>query len=176
VRSGFTLLTTEPELILPSHSPQSFLTYLKGYMKKTKAALQAKADGGNDEAKERLAKFETGAAAFAKKMIGNFKDYEFFTGESMDPDGMVVMMNYREDGITPYMIFWKDGLREVSHFQSHNTTLELSLKSCFCTSGQGLSNLSSFFLSSRSSSFRALCTPYLILLYGCLTSGLDIHT
>jgi hypothetical protein len=32
----------------------------------------------------------------------------------MDPDGMVVLMNYREDGITPYMIFWKDGLREVS--------------------------------------------------------------
>lgn len=83
-------------------------------MKKTKAALQAKADGGNEDAKARLATFETAAGAFAKKVIGNFKDYEFFTGESMDPDGMVVLMNYREDGVTPYMIFWKDGLREVS--------------------------------------------------------------
>lgn len=83
-------------------------------MKKTKAALQTKADAGDENAKARLATFETAAGAFAKKMIGNFKDYEFFTGESMDPDGMVVLMNYREDGITPYMIFWKDGLREVS--------------------------------------------------------------
>ena len=93
---------------------QSYLTYLKSYMKKTKAALQTKADAGDENAKARLATFETAAGAFAKKMIGNFKDYEFFTGESMDPDGMVVLMNYREDGITPYMIFWKDGLREVS--------------------------------------------------------------
>lgn len=22
-------------------------------------------------------------------------------------------MNYREDGVTPYMVFWKDGLKEV---------------------------------------------------------------
>lgn len=57
---------------------------------------------------------EASIQAYAKKMLANFKDYEFFTGESMDPDGMVVLMNYREDGITPYMIFWKDGLREVS--------------------------------------------------------------
>merc|ERR1711977_216002 len=30
-----------------------------------------------------------------------------------NPDGMVVLMNYREDGVTPYMVFWKDGLKEV---------------------------------------------------------------
>ena len=22
-------------------------------------------------------------------------------------------MNYREDGVTPYMVFWKDGVKEV---------------------------------------------------------------
>lgn len=83
-------------------------------MKKTKAHLQTKADGGDADAKARLEVFEGQAAALAKKLIGNFKDFEFFTGESMDPDGMVVLMNYREDGSTPYMIFWKDGLRSVS--------------------------------------------------------------
>jgi len=25
----------------------------------------------------------------------------------MDPDAQVVLMNYREDGVTPYMIFWR---------------------------------------------------------------------
>merc|ERR1712029_629272 len=56
--------------------------------------------------------FEKGAQAFAKKIVGNFKDYEFYTGESMDPDGMVVLLNYREDGTTPYLIYWKHGLKE----------------------------------------------------------------
>lgn len=30
----------------------------------------------------------------------------------MDPDGMVALLNYREDGITPYFTFFKDGLKE----------------------------------------------------------------
>ena len=33
--------------------------------------------------------------------------------ESMNPEGMVVLMNYREDGITPFFIFFKDGLIET---------------------------------------------------------------
>jgi hypothetical protein len=62
---------------------------------------------------ERVEAFEKGAQAFAKKIVANFKDYEFYTGESMDPDGMVVLLNYREDGTTPYLIFWKDGIKET---------------------------------------------------------------
>jgi hypothetical protein len=50
---------------------------------------------------------------YAKKVIGSFKDWEFFTGESMDPDGMIVLLNYREDGTTPYVVVWKHGLSEM---------------------------------------------------------------
>jgi hypothetical protein len=53
------------------------------------------------------------SGAFAKKIIGNFKDYEFLIGESMDPDGMVILLNYREDGVTPYVTVWKHGLTEM---------------------------------------------------------------
>lgn len=35
---------------------------------------------------------------------------QFFTGESMNPEGMVGLLDYREDGITPFMLFFKDGL------------------------------------------------------------------
>jgi len=52
-------------------------------MKKVKEALKAKG-AGDDVVKE----FETGAQAYAKKIVGNFKDYDFYIGESMDPDGM----------------------------------------------------------------------------------------
>jgi hypothetical protein len=88
-----------------SFDKKSFMTYIKGYMKKVKAYLAEH----NPDAVEA---FEKGATNYVKKIVGNFKDYEFFTGESMDPDGMVVLLNYREDGTTPYLIFWKHGLKE----------------------------------------------------------------
>ena len=28
----------------------------------------------------------------------------------MNPDGMVALLDYHEDGVAPYMIFFKDGL------------------------------------------------------------------
>ncbi|KAL1410406.1 hypothetical protein Q8F55_004417 [Vanrija albida] len=83
---------------------KSYLTYLKGYMKAVKAELEKSNP-------ERVPIFEKNAQAFAKKIIGNFKDYEFYVGESMNPDGQVALLNYREDGTTPYFTFWKDGLK-----------------------------------------------------------------
>ncbi len=77
-------------------------------MKKVKEAMKTK--GASDE---EISAFEKGASGFAKKIVGNFKDYDFYVGESMDPDGMVVLMNYREDGVTPYVTIWKHGLEEM---------------------------------------------------------------
>jgi hypothetical protein len=52
-------------------------------MKQVKEGLKKK--GASDE---EVKDFETKAGAYAKKIIANFKDYEFLIGESMDPDGM----------------------------------------------------------------------------------------
>ena len=52
----------------------------------------------------------TGAAEQIKHILANFKNYQFFIGENMNPDGMVALLDYCEDGVTPYMIFFKDGL------------------------------------------------------------------
>lgn len=85
---------------------KSFLTYLKGYMKAVKTKL-------GETKPDRVEAFEKGAQAYAKKIVANFKDFEFYTGESMNPEGMVALLNYRADGITPYFTFWRDGLKEV---------------------------------------------------------------
>jgi hypothetical protein len=82
---------------------KSYLTYLKGYMKAVKAKLP----------EDRVAGFEKDAQTYAKKIVANFKNYEFYTGESMDAEGMVALLNYREDGITPFFTIWKDGLSET---------------------------------------------------------------
>lgn len=31
----------------------------------------------------------------------------------MNPDGAVMLLNYREDGITPYFTVFKDGLKTI---------------------------------------------------------------
>jgi hypothetical protein len=98
-----------------------------GYMKNVKSKMLEKGKSEDD-----VKDFEKRAQAAAKKLLANFKDYEFYVGESMDPDGMyvsphprpkllrspadkadrVALLNYREDGVTPFMTFWKDGLVE----------------------------------------------------------------
>jgi hypothetical protein len=92
-----------------SFDKKGFLAYLKGYMKAVKASLQERGASA-----EEITAFEKGAAGYVKNtLLPNFKDYEFYTGESMDPDGMVVLLNYREDGVTPYITAWKHGLTEM---------------------------------------------------------------
>jgi hypothetical protein len=59
-----------------SFDKKSFLVYLKGYMKAVKENLQK-----NNP--DRVAAFEAGAQTFAKKIVGNFKDYEFVSVISM---------------------------------------------------------------------------------------------
>ncbi|KAL9712908.1 hypothetical protein Ac2012v2_004148 [Leucoagaricus gongylophorus] len=80
-------------LVQTNFAKKDYLTSLKGYIKGIREYLQT-----NEP--ERVASFEKGASAFAKIVSTNFKDYEFFIGKSMDPDGMVALLNYREDGIT----------------------------------------------------------------------------
>ncbi|EFY87244.1 hypothetical protein J3459_016081 [Metarhizium acridum] len=92
-----------------SFDKKGYLAYLKGYMKAVKNALQER----NASADE-ITAFEKGAQAYVKeKLLPNFKDFEFYTGESMNPDGLVVLLNYREDGVTPYVVVWKHGLKEM---------------------------------------------------------------
>lgn len=90
-------------------------------------------EAGKDE--EFIKGFQKGVQGYyTKNIVPNFADLDFYTGESMDPDGMyvvfsnqadcqlgyiltllhrVVFLNYRDDGITPYVIIWKHGLSEM---------------------------------------------------------------
>ncbi|KAJ1965582.1 Translationally-controlled tumor protein [Dipsacomyces acuminosporus] len=83
---------------------KSYMTYIKGYLK----AIAAKLKETNPD---RVAPFQKEAQELVMKVVKNIKDYQFFVGESMDPDGMVALLNYREDGITPYFTFFKDGVK-----------------------------------------------------------------
>jgi hypothetical protein len=50
----------------------------------------------------RVQEFEKNVNGYVKKILGN-----------LNTDGMVALLNYREDGVTPFFTFWKNGLRAV---------------------------------------------------------------
>jgi len=84
---------------------KGYTAYLKDYMKKLVEKLAEKSPDQVDI-------FKTNMNKVAKELLGKFKDLQFFTGESMDVDGMVAMCEYREEEGTsiPYLMFFKHGL------------------------------------------------------------------
>ena len=51
----------------------------------------------------------------AKEILTKFDEYRFYLGENMNIDGLVVLQYYREDGMTPVFIYFKDGLKEEKY-------------------------------------------------------------
>jgi len=78
-------------------------------MKKVKEEMKNKG-ASEDEIKE----FEMGASSFAKKIVGNFKDYEFLIGESMDPDGMYVAIPLLSNYLNVLLILFSTGLSSLT--------------------------------------------------------------
>ncbi|CAI5783959.1 Hypothetical predicted protein [Podarcis lilfordi] len=96
-----------------SFTKESYKKYIKNYMKAIKARLE-------ETKLERVKPFMTGEAEQVKHILANFKNYQFFVGENMNPDGMVALLDFREDGITPYMVFFKEGLEMEKCLQETN--------------------------------------------------------
>jgi len=86
----------------------SFKDWLKTYSKQLKEYLQ-------EHAPNRVQPFQTGMTKLAKEILTKFDEYRFYLGESMNIDGMVVLQYYREDGLTPVFIYFKDGLKEEKY-------------------------------------------------------------
>ncbi|WP_411026501.1 hypothetical protein, partial [Salmonella sp. s54395] len=47
------------------------------------------------------------------KKLMKAEEFQFYQAESASGEGMVGLLGYKEDGLTPYMIFYKLGLREM---------------------------------------------------------------
>ncbi|XP_078002198.1 translationally-controlled tumor protein homolog [Phascolarctos cinereus] len=84
-----------------SFTEESYRKYIKDYMKSIKGRLE-------EHKPDRVKPFMMGAAEQIKHILANFKNYQFFIGENMNPDVMVALLDFREDGVTPYMISFKE--------------------------------------------------------------------
>lgn len=103
--TGINVVITH-HLVETAFAKKDFKTYMKDFLKKTIEHLQ------KEDKADRVPAFKKGAQAAMMEIMNSFKDWVFYTGESMDPEGGLVFGNYREDGITPYFWYFKDALIE----------------------------------------------------------------
>jgi len=96
------------KLVQTQYDKKAYLAHIKAYMKRLLDTIK-ETNPGRAEA------FQKQAQEFVKKIIANFDQYEFYTGEQMDPEAMVALKYYSEDGLTPYFYFWKDGLKDEKY-------------------------------------------------------------
>lgn len=99
------LIADNHKLQQTSFDKKSFMAYIKSYMKRLLEKLKA-------ENPARAEIFQKNVQSFVKTVLDNFSDYDFWTGESMDLEAMVILMSYGEDGMTPYFYLFKDGIIE----------------------------------------------------------------
>jgi len=89
-------------------SKKDYTVYLKDYMKKVVKYLEENGKG------DQVDSFKTNISKVMKELLGKFKDLQFFTGESMDPDAMIMVIDYKEykGEERPHLIAFKHGLEE----------------------------------------------------------------
>merc|ERR1711994_763920 len=90
-------------------SKKDSTVYLKDYMKKVVKYLE------DNDMKDQVEGFKTNISGVMKELLGKFKDLQFFTGESMDAEAMILMVEYRDVNgeERPIVMGFKHGLREV---------------------------------------------------------------
>jgi hypothetical protein len=88
---------------LEGYTKKDYLAHIKRYMAQLKNYVQ-------NHNPDRLEDFQKQVQAYVKKVASRFDEYDFFQGESLDENGMVVLQDFSEDGMTPYLYYFKDGV------------------------------------------------------------------
>lgn len=100
--SGINIVLANRLVEMP-YGKKDYTKYIKTYMKTIKEKL---AESNPDE----VDVFMKGCQKFVKEMLAEFDEYQFFVGESMSIEGMVVLVKW--DEVTPYVYLFKHGLDE----------------------------------------------------------------
>ncbi|OQE20103.1 hypothetical protein PENFLA_c017G04537 [Penicillium flavigenum] len=96
-------------------SKESYKTHIKSYLKKLhkNAAPKFEVPGDPEATEKAEAAWKKKAAGAMKMILANWDNYDVLMGQSTDGEAMHVLIDFREDGVTPYATVWADGLKEV---------------------------------------------------------------
>ncbi|BHF67105.1 tRNA 2'-phosphotransferase [Sparganum proliferum] len=89
-------------------SKKYYMDFLKDYLKKLKAKMEAeKVD------ETTIAKFMKESQAYVKdKLLSDFNNLTFYQPKTSSDEFYFIPMNYRDDESTPYFVFFANGLKE----------------------------------------------------------------
>jgi len=90
-------------LVETTMKKKDYKTHIGAYMKKIKEKLQ-------EEHPDQVDDFMKNAQSFVKEVLGQFDEYQFFIGESMNPEGMTMLCKW--EGEKPVFFYFKHGLEE----------------------------------------------------------------
>ena len=83
---------------------KEFKTIMKDYVKRLKVWM--------DENKpDEVADWMKAVGPYMKSVFKSFDEYTFYTGESQDPEGMLILCKWSADGMSCNFIYMKAGLR-----------------------------------------------------------------
>lgn len=84
---------------------RGYKDHIKEYMGRVVKLMTE--NGASDEEKKEFQKKATG---FVMSVIKEFDEYQFFVGETMNVNGMMILCRWDEE--TPYLYYFKHGLEE----------------------------------------------------------------
>lgn len=99
---------------------KEFKAIMKMYWKNLKEKIEKDIEEAPEYEKDaHKAKFKSFKNNFAKlkefvkdTIVANFDEFEFYTGESMNPEGLIIPARYVGEALTPTFFYFADGLVE----------------------------------------------------------------
>lgn len=95
---------------------KEYTAYMKVYVKAIFKILE-----GSGKTQEEIDALKADTTASYKSVLANFKEYQFFTGESLDPDGHIAMLDWKDEEVdgktvsTPFVYYYVAGLLEEKY-------------------------------------------------------------
>ncbi|MFF8771019.1 translationally-controlled tumor protein [Kitasatospora sp. NPDC015120] len=88
-------------LVAASYDKKTYTGHIRAYVKRLSEKVPA----------DERATWQQQANEWAKTVLADFDSYQCYTGESNDPEAMVVLMKFSEDGKTPFLYYIRHGLK-----------------------------------------------------------------
>eukprot|EP00245_Coleochaete_scutata_P010769 TRINITY_DN3878_c0_g1_i1.p1 TRINITY_DN3878_c0_g1~~TRINITY_DN3878_c0_g1_i1.p1 ORF type:complete len:169 (+),score=49.60 TRINITY_DN3878_c0_g1_i1:164-670(+) len=87
----------------PPYDKKGFMSYIKGYLQKLTPLLP----------EDRVSDFKNDVQGAVKYLLSKLSDLQFFVGESMNLEGLLVFAYYKDGASDPTLLYFKDGLKAV---------------------------------------------------------------
>eukprot|EP00922_Rhytidocystis_sp_ex-Travisia-forbesii_P025598 GHVS01037575.1.p1 GENE.GHVS01037575.1~~GHVS01037575.1.p1 ORF type:complete len:261 (-),score=60.74 GHVS01037575.1:561-1343(-) len=87
---------------------KDFQLYIKDYMMRIKGKLAEKNP-------DRVDKFMNGAKVVVTKILGEFDEYTFYTGESFNTEAGLIISRFVGEEIAPRFMYFVDGLDDIKY-------------------------------------------------------------